>query len=182
MVINEAYAQGKDLHRMMSAKMTGKPESVITKAESTAGKGVNFGLLFGGEAFAELYHARWRIEEAFKALKHRLYLEQFTGELPKSIRRHILVKLFTTNFAKALARKAYDSLPPEKADRYFPNVTYILHSLKYRLFGWLIQHVPPEQVLKLIALYAKTLERKRPDRKAPRPNNHASPKPRRQYR
>jgi hypothetical protein len=34
-------------------------------------------------AFAELYHARWHIEEAFKVLKYRLYLEQFTGELPR---------------------------------------------------------------------------------------------------
>ncbi|MGH8475623.1 MAG: transposase [Methylococcales bacterium] len=28
-------------------------------------------------AFAELYHARWNIEEAFKVLEHRLHLEQF---------------------------------------------------------------------------------------------------------
>lgn len=49
-VINAAYAQGKDLHRMMAAKMTGKPEEEITKAERTAAKGVNFGLLFGGGA------------------------------------------------------------------------------------------------------------------------------------
>jgi Transposase DDE domain len=137
---------------------------------------------FPAEAFAELYHARWSIEEAFKVLKHRLYLEQFTGELPESIRQDIQAKFFTANLAQALAREAYDSLPAEKAARYFPNVTYILHSLKYRLFGWLIQRVPHEQVLELIALYANTLERKRPNRKAPRPNKHASPKPRRQYR
>ncbi len=29
--------------------------------------------------FAALYHARWRIEEAFKRIKHRLCLEQLTG-------------------------------------------------------------------------------------------------------
>lgn len=49
-VINEAYANGKDLHRMMVAKMTSKPEEQITKSERTAAKGVNFGLLFGGGA------------------------------------------------------------------------------------------------------------------------------------
>ena len=54
---------------------------------------------FPAEAFAELYHARWSIEEAFKVLKHRLYLEQFTGELPESIRQDILAKLFTANLA-----------------------------------------------------------------------------------
>lgn len=49
-VIMEAYAQGKDLHRMMAAKMTGKNESDITKNERTIAKGVNFGLLYGGGA------------------------------------------------------------------------------------------------------------------------------------
>lgn len=133
-------------------------------------------------AFAELYHARWNIEEAFKVLKHRLYLEQFTGELPESIRQEVHAKIFTANLAEALAREAYDTLPDDKAARYYPNVTYILNSLKTRLFSWLIQRVPHDHVLELIALYAQTLERKRPDRKAPRPKNRISPKPRRQYR
>ena len=29
--------------------------------------------------FADLYHQRWRIEEAFKRLKHRLKLEAVSG-------------------------------------------------------------------------------------------------------
>jgi hypothetical protein len=81
-----------------------------------------------------------------------------------------------------LAREAYDSLPDDKAARYYPHVTYILNSLKTRLLGWLIQRVPHDQILSLIELYAKTLEPKRPDRKAPRPKNRLNPKPRRQYR
>lgn len=133
-------------------------------------------------AFAELYHARWNIEEAFKVLKHRLYLEQFTGELPESIRQDIHAKIFTANLAEALAREAYDRLPDDKAARYYPNLTYILNSLKIRLFAWLIQRVSHDQILELIALYARTLERKRPNRKAPRPKNWINPKPRRQYR
>ena len=133
-------------------------------------------------AFAELYHARWNIEEAFKVLKHRLYVEQFTGELPESIRQDIHAKLFTANLAEALARQAYDALPEDKATHYYPNVAYILNSLKTRLFRWLIVRVPHDQVLELITLYANTLERKRPDRKAPRPKNRLPTKPRRQYR
>lgn len=137
---------------------------------------------YPASAFAELYHARWHIEEAFKVLKHRLYLEQFTGELPESIRQDVHAKIFTANLAEALAREAYDTLPDNKAVRYYPNFTYILNSLKTRLFSWLIQRVPHNQVLELIAVYARTLERKRPGRKAPRPKNRISPKPRRQYR
>ena len=37
------------------------------------------------ESFAALYKSRWKIEEAFKTLKHRLHLEGFTGELPHVI-------------------------------------------------------------------------------------------------
>ena len=137
---------------------------------------------YPAQAFAELYHARWHIEEAFKVLKHKLYLEQFTGELPESIRQDVHAKIFTANLAEALAREAYDTLPDNKAARYYPNVTYILNSLKTRLFSWLIQRAPHDQVLELIALYARTLERKRPDRTTPKPKNRISPRPRRQYR
>ena len=35
--------------------------------------------LFSANCFAELYHKRWGIEEAFKRLKHRLSLEHVTG-------------------------------------------------------------------------------------------------------
>ena len=115
-------------------------------------------------------------------LKHRLFVEQFSGELPESIRQDFHAKVFTANLAEALARSAYDSLPDEKAARYYPNVTYILNSLKTRLFCWLIQHVSPSQILTLIELYARTLELKRPDRKAPRPKARLNPKPRRQYK
>ena len=84
-VINAAYANGKDLHRMMAAKMTGKTESEITKAERTAAKGVNFGLLFGGgakglrEYVRASYGVQMSLEEAenAKATFHAAY-SQFT--------------------------------------------------------------------------------------------------------
>jgi hypothetical protein len=137
---------------------------------------------FPAHEFAELYHARWGIEEAFKLLKHRLMLEQFSGELPEAIRQDFHAKVFTANLAEALATSAHDSLPEDQAARYFPNVTYILDSLKNRLFCWLIQRVPPKEVLILLELYARTLERKRPGRAAPRPTSRLSLKPRRQYK
>ncbi len=49
-VINNAYRNGEDLHLSMAAKMSGKPPQDITKAERTAAKAVNFGLLFGAGA------------------------------------------------------------------------------------------------------------------------------------
>lgn len=137
---------------------------------------------FPAPDFAELYHQRWGIEEAFKLLKHRLMVEQFSGELPEAIRQDFHAKVFTANLAQALATSSHDSLPEEQKARYFPNVAYILDSLKNRLFGWLIQRVPPDEVLTLLDLYANTLERKRSGRSAPRPKSRLSPKPRRQYK
>lgn len=49
-IINNAYRDGEDLHLSMAAKMSGKPLQDITKAERTAAKAVNFGLLFGAGA------------------------------------------------------------------------------------------------------------------------------------
>ncbi|MGH8474719.1 MAG: hypothetical protein ACRERV_00120 [Methylococcales bacterium] len=95
------------------------------------------------------------------------------------LRQDVFAKIFTANLAEALARGAYESLPHDQQARYFPNLAYILHSLKTRLFAWLIQRVPHDPVLGLIDLYAKTLELKRPNRKAPRPTNRINPKPRR---
>lgn len=83
------------------------------------------------------------LEESFKVLKHRLNVEQFSGELPEAIRQDFHAKLFTANLAEALARSAYDTLPEDKAQRYDPNVTYVLNSLKTRLFCWLTQRVSP---------------------------------------
>lgn len=102
--------------------------------------------------FGALYHARWNIEEAFKLIKHRLLLEQFSGELPESIRQDFHAKVFTANLAEALGRSAYEALPDAKAARYYPNLTYILNSLKPRLFCWLIRRVSAGELLTLLDL------------------------------
>jgi DNA polymerase I len=69
-VINNAYRNGEDLHRSMAAKMSGKDPAAITKAERTAAKAVNFGLLFGAGAktlqqqAASSYGVEMTLEEA----------------------------------------------------------------------------------------------------------------------
>ena len=49
-VINQAFREGRDLHRMMAANITGKPELEITKQERQMSKAANFGLLYGSGA------------------------------------------------------------------------------------------------------------------------------------
>ena len=132
--------------------------------------------------FAEVYHERWGIEEAIKLVKHRLNIEQFSGELPGSIRQDFHAKLLTANLAWALAHSARETLPPAKATRYQPNLAYVLARLRLRLFVWLLNRASPDDVLAILTLAGKTLELKRPGRSAKRPKSRPNPKPRRQYK
>lgn len=169
---------------------SGQDDTVVTlqvpaqarKQAAEAGQTLTDAERYPAAACADLYHARWTIEEAFKLLKHRLLLERFTGELPESIRQDFHAKVFTANLAQALARATHAALPEEKAQRYRPNLTHLLQTLKPRLFAWLIQRVSPEQVLTLLELAGNTLELRRPGRSAPRPLHRVNPRPRRQYK
>jgi DNA polymerase-1 len=49
-VINQAYRDGEDLHRLMGAKLAGIPVDQVTKKERQQAKAANFGLLFGAGA------------------------------------------------------------------------------------------------------------------------------------
>ena len=51
-VINQAFRDGRDLHRMMAANITGKLETEITKEERQMAKAANFGLLYGSGALS----------------------------------------------------------------------------------------------------------------------------------
>lgn len=137
---------------------------------------------YPADDFAGLYHSRWGIEEAFKVLKHRLLIEQFTGESPEAIRQDFHAKIFTANLAEALAYSAHQTLPEEKAAHYQPNLTYAIARLRFRLFGWLLKRTSPDDVLSVLILIGKTLERKRPGRSAPRPRSRPNPRPRCQYK
>lgn len=131
--------------------------------------------------FAELYHQRWGIEEAFKVLKHRLMIEQFSGESPEAIRQDVHAKTFTANLARAMTYPVNAEAPDHAIGKtYRPNLTYALARLRYRLFGWLLQKMEPDQVLALLELIAKTQEQQRPGRSSPR--RKTQPKPRRQYK
>ena len=53
---------------------------------------------------AELYHGRWRIEEAFKRLKHRLGLESVSGLSQHALLVDVATKVLADNLAAQLNR------------------------------------------------------------------------------
>jgi hypothetical protein len=53
-------------------------------------------------AFAELYHQRWRIEEAFKRLKHRMKLECVSGLSQHALLIDVAAKVLADNLASLM--------------------------------------------------------------------------------
>lgn len=49
--------------------------------------------LFPASQFADLYHQRWRIEEAFRRLKHRLGLEHVSGLSQLAVEQDVAAKV-----------------------------------------------------------------------------------------
>ena len=80
-IINQVFREGRDLHRVMAANITGKRECDVTKNERQMAKAVNFGLLYGAGAetlrsyASSSYNVDMDLEQAkeLKAIFHASY-------------------------------------------------------------------------------------------------------------
>jgi hypothetical protein len=61
---------------------------------------------FPASQFADLYHTRWRIEEAFKRLKHRLNIEHVSGLSQQDAAQDIAAKVLCDNLQALTALTA----------------------------------------------------------------------------
>lgn len=59
--------------------------------------------------FGDLYHQRWRIEEAFKRLKHRLNLEHVSGLSQLAVMHDFAAKIVCDNLQALTAQAAHDA-------------------------------------------------------------------------
>jgi hypothetical protein len=131
--------------------------------------------------FADLYHARWRIEEAFKRIKHRLKLEHISGLSWLAAQQDFGAKLVCDNL-NALA--IYAAQCPEQTDsldpavHYKPNRTYGFALLKRWLPRWLMNRLP--DIKTLLAIFDELLThvirfipgKSKPRPKRPKPHLH----------
>ena len=71
---------------------------------------------FPASVFGELYHQRWRIEEAFKRLKHRLKLECVSGLTQQALLVDVEAKVLADNLAAlvCMAAQAANLLQPQE--------------------------------------------------------------------
>ncbi|WP_267876693.1 IS4 family transposase, partial [Massilia genomosp. 1] len=67
---------------------------------------------FPADVFGDLYHQRWRIEEAFKRLKHRLNLEHVSGLSQLAAMQDFAAKILCDNLQALLTQAASKKSPP----------------------------------------------------------------------
>jgi len=65
------------------------------------------------EIFKELYFLRWGVEEAFKMLKSRVGIEQFSGRTARSIYQDFYAKIFMMNLCSTLSHPIEQKLREE---------------------------------------------------------------------
>jgi len=69
------------------------------------------------EDFSELYHYRWNEEEAYKLLKSRIEIEDFSGKTAKAVRQDFYAKVFLLTLCAAYAHPIDEKVREEyKAD------------------------------------------------------------------
>lgn len=69
------------------------------------------------EQFKELYHFRWNEEEAYKLLKNRIELEDFSGKTAKAVKQDFHAKIFLITLSAAYAHPIEERVKKEfKAD------------------------------------------------------------------
>lgn len=133
------------------------------------------------DAFGDLYHQRWRIEEAFKRLKTRLHLEAVSGLSQHALLVDVAAKVLADNVAALMCQAAQDAaqLPTNRrcqrthADAAIRAVLPRVLLAAGDVLGLL------NDTLKLIA---RTVHRIKPGRSAPRKPGRNKPHPSLAYR
>ena len=133
-------------------------------------------------AFGELYHQRWRIEEAFKRLKHRLHLEAVSGLSQQALIVDVAAKVLADNLAALMAIVAsHDNGLPLRERRC--NRSYAARLIQRVLPGVLLLVGDViDTIVRAIDQLAANTQRYCRGRSRPRPPNHVKPHPRLAYK
>ena len=134
-------------------------------------------LLDGGRypaaSFGALYHQRWRVEETFKQLKHRLRLEAVTGLDYLALQQDFGAKILADNLCTLLS-----DLDAPHDDRQVsrPNRVYALGALKPILSACLLRiERCLDSLAGVLEIIHQTRCRIQPSRSYPRPPRKAKP-------
>jgi hypothetical protein len=132
---------------------------------------------FPAASFGDLYHQRWRIEEAFKRLKHRLHLEAVSGFSQQALIIDVAAKILADNITSLMCNAADDQADllarSRKCNRSYAAV------LMQRQLPRLALSIGDVRaaIVDAIAMLAAASQRFVPGRSRPRPAHHVKPHP-----
>ncbi len=121
--------------------------------------------------FKELYHLRWNEEEAYKLLKSRIELEDFSGKTAKAVKQDFHAKIFLLTLSAAYAHPIEERVRKEfKADQNRKhnqkiNRTNAISMTKDILIGVFIKHQYKKAIEAFDEIVYNTREIIRPNRK-----------------
>lgn len=127
--------------------------------------------LYPHEIFKDLYHKRWPIEEDYKAMKSRIEIENFSGKSVESVYQDFHARVLTANLTAVIVHPAQDVVERQTQERLHPyqvNLTQALSKMKDTVVLFFYRSNIRELISNLLALFIKTIEPIRPDRKYPR--------------
>ena len=134
-------------------------------------------LRYPAASFGDLYHQRWRIEEAFKRLKHRLHLEAVSGLSQQALIIDVAAKVLADNLASLMCAAAADDAGLAARSRKC-NRSYAAVALQRALPRLLLAIGDVAATLAdLLARLGGTSQRFIPHRSRPRPARHVKPHP-----
>ena len=141
---------------------------------------------FPASVFGDLYHQRWRIEEAFKRLKHRLKLECVSGLTQQALLVDVAAKVLADNLAALVCMVGQTERQLQPEDRVC-NRAYAAVAMQRWLPGALLLVRDGLQglqrsIAQAIALLGKNLVRRVAGRSQPRPARHVKPHPHMAYK
>ena len=108
---------------------------------------------YSRRSISNLYKKRWRVEEAFKTLKQRLQLDQFSGITAGAVQQDYYAKMLLISLVKIMAfqiKPARKNVPKTKQGakkRVKINYTYALSRLK-KIILQMIRNADPLPLLK----------------------------------
>ena len=142
---------------------TGKVRVLMTSLLDTA--------RYPATSFSALYHSRWRIEEAFKRIKHRLNLEHTSGLTWLAACQDVGAKMVCDNLNALAAYLAADErLPSDSPWRV--NRTMAVNTVRRTLPRVLagVQQITTRVTKEIFAEIVKNLQKFNPDRARLRQN------------
>ena len=137
---------------------------------------------FPAALFGDLYHQRWRIEEAFKRLKHRLKLEAVSGLSQQALIIDVAAKVLADNITSLMCLAA--SVQAEHAARSRKCNRSYAAALMQRLLPRLVLLLDnvAAAITDAIAMIGSNYQSFLPGRSRPRPARHVKPHPSATYK